>query len=283
MVVSFWSNYAKSGVTTNISAISAAFSLLYPKKITLLSNHFEKRSLGYMLLGKGYDDLLHESLKYDNYGNKNFYLRKLLSYNNFSVLNGCSYDGLENGLYYYLQVKRYCSQIYIANEMQDGSRVIVVRPPFAESWAFFIRKFGHRGIMRISELIRDKGCEEVILLLRMMIAGCQVFGITGEQGCGKTTMLKALIEFIPPEYTLRVQELLFELHLRDEYPERNIISFKETAEITGREALDLQKKTDGTVNIIGEVATAAVAGWLVMVSQVASRFTICTINLYSPK
>ncbi len=165
---------------------------------------------------------------------------------------------------------------YIANEMQDGSRVIVVRPPFAESWAFFIRKFGHRGIMRISELIRDKGCEEVILLLRMMIAGCQVFGITGEQGCGKTTMLKALIEFIPPEYTLRVQELLFELHLRDEYPERNIISFKETAEITGREALDLQKKTDGTVNIIGEVATAAVAGWLVMVSQVASRFTIFT-------
>ncbi len=116
MVVSFWSNYAKSGVTTNISAISAAFSLLYPKKITLLSNHFEKRSLGYMLLGKGYDDLLHESLKYDNYGNKNFYLRKLLSYNNFSVLNGCSYDGLENGLYYYLQVKRYCSQIYEINQ-----------------------------------------------------------------------------------------------------------------------------------------------------------------------
>ena len=165
---------------------------------------------------------------------------------------------------------------YIANEMQDGSRVIVVRPPFAESWALFIRKFGHRGIMKVGDLIKDPGSEELITMLRFMISGCQVFGITGEQGCGKTTMLKALVEFIPPEYTLRVQELLFELHLRDEYPERNIVSFKETPEITGREGLDLQKKTDGTVNIIGEVSTAAVAGWLVMVSQVASRFTIFT-------
>lgn len=168
------------------------------------------------------------------------------------------------------------SKGYIANEMQDGSRVIVVRPPFAESWAFFIRKFGNRGVMKVNELIKGRGSEDLITMLRFLIAGCQVFGITGEQGCGKTTMLKALVEFIPPEYTLRVQELIFELHLRDEYPKRNIISFKETPEISGREGLDLQKKTDGTVNIIGEVATAAVAGWLVMVSQVASRFTIFT-------
>ena len=30
---------------------------------------------------------------------------------------------------------------YKVNEMKDGSRVVVVRPPFAESWAFFVRKF----------------------------------------------------------------------------------------------------------------------------------------------
>lgn len=165
---------------------------------------------------------------------------------------------------------------YIANEMKDGSRVVVVRPPFAESWAFFIRKFGKKGSFPVEELIRGKNCHLVINMLRQMITTCQVFGITGEQGCGKTTLLKALIRFIPPSYTLRIQELLFELHLREEYPERNIVSFKETEDITGREGLDLQKKTDGMVNIIGEVATAAVAGWLVMVSQVASHFTIFT-------
>ena len=30
---------------------------------------------------------------------------------------------------------------YRVNEMKDGSRILVVRPPFSESWAFFVRKF----------------------------------------------------------------------------------------------------------------------------------------------
>lgn len=165
---------------------------------------------------------------------------------------------------------------YIANEMHDGSRVVVVRPPFSEGWAFFIRKFGMGMLNNINELITDDGAQTVIDFLRILIGSSQVFGITGAQGCGKTTMLKALIGFIPKEYTIRVQELVFELHLRDVYPERNIVSFKETSGVSGREGLDIQKKTDGTVSIIGEVASASVASWLVMVAQVASEFTIFT-------
>ena len=165
---------------------------------------------------------------------------------------------------------------YIVNEMMDGSRVVVVRPPFSESWSFFVRKFDYRGIKKLSELITDSGFELVIGLLKILIQGEQIVGVTGEQGSGKTTLLKSLIRFIHPSYTLRVQELVFELHLREIYPERNIVSFRETAEISGREGLDLQKKTDGTVNIIGEVASAPVASWLVMISQVASKFTLFT-------
>ncbi len=165
---------------------------------------------------------------------------------------------------------------YIVNEMMDGSRVVVVRPPFSESWSFFVRKFDYRGIQKLSELITDYNSNLVIQLLELMIQGEQIIGITGEQGSGKTTLLKSLIRFIHPSYTLRVQELVFELHLREIYPERNIVSFRETAEISGRDGLDLQKKTDGTVNIIGEVASAPVASWLVMISQVASKFTLFT-------
>lgn len=165
---------------------------------------------------------------------------------------------------------------YIANEMQDGSRVIVVRPPFCESWAFFVRKFDSAGNLEIGELITGKGREKALLTLRALVEGCQVIGITGEQGCGKTTLLKALICFINPSYTLRIQELIFELNLRKLYPDRNILTFKETASVSGQEGLDLQKKTDGTVTILGEVATAPVASWLVQVSQTASRFTMFT-------
>lgn len=165
---------------------------------------------------------------------------------------------------------------YVANEMKDGSRVIVVRPPLTENWAFFVRKFDFINKIDTSSLITDAGSQIPIETMRWLIKGCQVIGITGEQGCGKTTLLKALIEYINPIYTLRIQELIFELNLRKIYPHRNILSFKETATVSGQEALDLQKKTDGTVTILGEVATAPVARWLVQLSQVASKFTIFT-------
>ena len=172
---------------------------------------------------------------------------------------------------------------YIVNEMMDGSRVVVARPPFAESWTFFVRKFDYRGVMMLHELLTDEGSETIIALLKLLIHGEQIMGITGEQGSGKTTLLKSLIQFISPTYTLRVQELVFELHLREIYPDRNIVSFRETEFIPGRDGLDLQKKTDGTVNIIGEVASAPVASWLVMISQVASKFTLFTHHAKTTK
>jgi pilus assembly protein CpaF len=59
-------------------------------------------------------------------------------------------------------------------------------------------------------------------------------------------------------------------------PKRNIVSFRETTTVSGQEGLDLQKQTDGTVNIMGEVATAPVASWMIQMAQVASLFTIFT-------
>lgn len=165
---------------------------------------------------------------------------------------------------------------YIANEMKDGSRIIVVRPPFSESWAFFLRKFQSVKEYNIYSILPDKGSEIPIQTLKWLIKGCQVIAITGEQGSGKSTLLKHLISFIDPTYTLRVQELIFELNLRKLYPKRNILSFRETTTVSGQDALDIQKKTDGVVTILGEVATGPVARWLVQLSQVASKFTIFT-------
>ena len=89
-------------------------------------------------------------------------------------------------------------------------------------------------------------------------------------------MLMGMIENIYETMNLRITETAFELHLRKVYPTRNILSMRETDTIAGQECLDVQKKTDGAVNIIGEVATDPVASWMIQSAQVASKFTLFT-------
>lgn len=189
----------------------------------------------------------------------------------------------------YAELRRVCQNIYKynnpgqlsdtngykINEMKDGSRVVVVRPSMSESWAFFVRKFDTPNAV-LENLVRHPGREPVIELLKFLVKGARVTALTGEQGCGKTTMLMAIIKYIYPTLNIRVQETAFELHLRKVYPNRNILTFRETDTVSGQEGLDLQKKTDGAVNILGEVATDAVAAWMIQMAQVASKFTLFT-------
>ncbi len=160
--------------------------------------------------------------------------------------------------------------------MKDGSRVVVVRPSFSETWAFFVRKFDVKRSTLEQWFKGEPGCNESIELLKYLVKGARIISITGEQGCGKTTMLMGMIENIYETMNIRVQETAFELHLRKIYPTRNILTFRETDTISGQEGLDVQKKTDGSVNIIGEVATDPVASWMIQAAQVASKFTLFT-------
>ncbi len=164
---------------------------------------------------------------------------------------------------------------YKINEMKDGSRVVVVRPSFSETWAFFVRKFDVKRAT-LEQLIKEPGKEDAIDLLKYLVRGARIISLTGEQGSGKTTMLMGMIENIYETMNIRVQETAFELHLRKIYPTRNILTFRETDTITGQQGLDVQKKTDGSVNIIGEVATDPVASWMIQAAQVASKFTLFT-------
>ena len=187
------------------------------------------------------------------------------------------------------ELKRVCQNIYKynnpgqlsdtngfkINEMKDGSRVVVVRPTFSETWGFFVRKFDVKRAT-LEQLIRVEGKEDAIDLMKYLVKGARILSLTGEQGCGKTTMLMAMIENIYETLNIRVQETAFELHLRKIYPTRNILSFRETDTISGQQGLDVQKKTDGSVNIIGEVATDPVASWMIQAAQVASKFTLFT-------
>lgn len=165
---------------------------------------------------------------------------------------------------------------YMVNEMKDGSRVAVARPPFCEAWVLFVRKFDTVLQESIYNLLTDENSHLPIQVMKWIVKGCMVTAVTGQQGTGKTTLLMSLIGFINPIYNIRIQELSFELHLRKIYPKRNIVTFRETEGVSGGESLDFLKKTDGTVTILGEVATDAVSVWLIKVAQVASLFTLFT-------
>ena len=165
---------------------------------------------------------------------------------------------------------------YKINEMKDGSRVVVVRPSMSETWAFFVRKFDVKRATLEQWTGETPGKEDAIDLLKYLVKGARITSITGEQGCGKTTLLMGMIENIYETMNLRITETAFELHLRKVYPTRNILSMRETDTIAGQECLDVQKKTDGAVNIIGEVATDPVASWMIQSAQVASKFTLFT-------
>ena len=73
---------------------------------------------------------------------------------------------------------------YKINEMKDGSRVVVVRPSFSETWAFFVRKFDVKRAT-LEQIVLFPGKEEAIDLLKFLVKGARIVSLTGEQGCRK--------------------------------------------------------------------------------------------------
>lgn len=160
---------------------------------------------------------------------------------------------------------------YMVNDMKDGSRVFACRPPFSETWAFFIRKFDSAEEKKPEELVIGEGAEDVIQALRYFVSGGLHIAITGAQGSGKTTLLKALVRYISPKYNLRIAESVFELWMRRVLPQRNILTFRETESVDSTEGLDAFRKTDGNCLMMGEVASIQAAALMIELSQVSEQ------------
>lgn len=165
---------------------------------------------------------------------------------------------------------------YIVNNMYDESRILAVRPPFSEYWGAFIRKFGadHKTLhfLIYKDYIMD--WELPLNFIKFLMYGGVTTSFTGRQGCGKTTMMTATIEYMDPRHNLRVIEMAFEMNAREHYPERNIMSLQETEFLEAKHAQDAQKKSDGAVSLFGEVATDIIAAKMIQTGRVASLFTI---------
>lgn len=205
-------------------------------------------------------------------------------------LDCCSFETQEELERVVNNIYRYQSQHVLSRNnpkiigtMINGARITVSRPPFSDSYYFSIRKFDSAESVKPAALIRDENNVIPITYIKWIIKGQRNTLITGAQGTGKTTFLRSSIRFIPHEFSLRIQEIQSELNLRYTYPDRNIVAFQETGTISAQEGLNFQKKSNGDVNIIGEIAEAMQTSHFIQTSTVASLFSLGTHHAKTAK
>jgi pilus assembly protein CpaF len=165
---------------------------------------------------------------------------------------------------------------YLVNTMHDKSRILAVRPPAGEMWAAFVRKFT-LDIISPEALVIKPGVtdgELAIKLIEFLMRGQVTTAVTGRQGSGKTTLMKAIIAYMDPRYNIRVLEMAPEMYLREIYPNRNIYSVQETDTVSAESLQDALKKSDSSITIIGEVATDPVAARMIQLAMTGSLFTL---------
>lgn len=162
---------------------------------------------------------------------------------------------------------------YIINSMSDGSRIVVVRPKMSENWAFFIRKLNSIEDVSIEKLIIDKNAKLAIRIMSWLVKGCCTIAVTGKQFSGKTTLLKALIEFINSVFNVRIQEMIFELRAKENprYRHRNILTLRDINSIDMQEVMDLFKKTDADSYIFGEIHSPSACAVVIQGSLSGTR------------
>lgn len=167
---------------------------------------------------------------------------------------------------------------YMVNTMYDKSRLLAFRPPVAEYWAAFIRKFTLSSITLDSLICKDNvdNGEFARDMIKYLMWGLVTSLITGRQGSGKTTLMSATIEHVDPVYNIRILEMAPELYLRELYKDRNILSAQETQYVSASEIQNAFKKSDSAMSVCGEIATAALACRWLEFARVASIMNLAT-------
>ena len=175
----------------------------------------------------------------------------------------------------------------VINNDMTGSRINVARPPLTESWGFWYRKFGSSAKLDITDIIAGPGHKRVNSgivqeIIHWAFRGCLSTILTGTQGSGKTVMLSSLIQFLPPAKTLRLFEKTFEMAIRKQYKDRNIMTWQETDSVSLQQSIDYSKKSDGNIAIFGEIAEDIHASMAIQTGRVASDMLIGTHHAQTP-
>ncbi len=163
----------------------------------------------------------------------------------------------------------------------DGSRVVVVRPNFATHWAFFLRKFDSTKNMTIDRLLMDKDSHKPIEMMKWIVKGCLNFVLSGDQNSGKTTCLKALGIFFDRRNPIRTTEQEFELWLNNTYDCLNCLCLRSTEAMSVIDAINIQKKMDAAIMLLGEVNSYELAAAYISLCLSGTKSALCTCHCVS--
>lgn len=183
------------------------------------------------------------------------------------------------------ELERVCKLMYTSKETgqltrQDGygftyavdlSRIAFYRPPFAEGWCLFLRKFNENP--ELDTLFGGENSDLVKEFFDYSAKGLQKMSTIGPQGAGKSTFQFAYIKRMYTNITLRIWEDFFESFLRlkiDPEEKRNIMTIKRTANIDGDEGIDSLKKSNGDTFIISEAADDIIIKLIIKIAAVTS-------------
>ena len=169
----------------------------------------------------------------------------------------------------------------------DGSRVNVVLPPIAlDGPVVTIRKFPDKPISMESLIGLGSLTEEASGFLKKLVKAKYNFFISGGTGCGKTTFLYALSEYIPSEERLIVIEDAAELQIRG-IP--NLVRLEvRNANLEGKNAVTIRDLMKSALRmrpdriVLGEVRDAA-ACELLNVMNTGHDGSLCSGHANSPK
>ncbi len=146
--------------------------------------------------------------------------------------------------------------------LEDGSRVNVVLPPIALDGAVMtIRKFP-KDFFTMDKLIQMNSItEEVALFLKKLVEARYNIFISGGTGCGKTTFLNVLSNYIPEGERIITIEDSAELQIRQV---KNIVRLEtRNANVEGENAIEMSALIKSALRmrpdriIVGEVRDAA--------------------------
>lgn len=121
MKIVFWSNYPKSDVTSNMTAVAIMFSILFPARVMMMTNHCNYGTLGRTLLGSCYEDVLHEDAGYGSITRTQPAIKRIDDVPNRYELPKDAENLAENGLYYFTQGKLFSNEVYELRILEEIS------------------------------------------------------------------------------------------------------------------------------------------------------------------